>query len=97
MNSEKSEATTIANCVGAFTNVVCTVQDFHTAGLPVWFLCDQDHWKDDFNCNILELVDLLIPEDTLSILHYNPPFPVIHILWLYEPFQETRCHPQLFT
>jgi hypothetical protein len=78
MNSEKPEATTVANCVGAFTNVARTVQDFHTAGLPVWFLRDQDHWKDDFDCNILELVDPLIPKDTLSISHYDPPFPVIY-------------------
>ena len=38
MDGQRPAETTVASCVGAFTNVARTVQDFHTAGLPIWFI-----------------------------------------------------------
>ena len=38
MDGQRPAATTVAHCVGAFTSIARTVQDFHSASLPVWFI-----------------------------------------------------------
>ena len=38
MDGAKPPAESVMNCMGAFTNIPHVVQDFYTAGLPVWFL-----------------------------------------------------------
>jgi hypothetical protein len=38
MDGRKPVAETVVDCVGAFTNIPCIVQDFQMVGLPVWFL-----------------------------------------------------------
>ena len=48
MQGAAAEAETVANCVGAFTNIPSVVQDFHAAGLPIWFLRSTKLWKDPY-------------------------------------------------
>ena len=38
MDGERDPAETVVNCIGTITPIPRTVQDFYTAGLPVWFL-----------------------------------------------------------
>ena len=38
MDRHQPPATTITNCIGAFTNIPHIAQYFHRAGLPIWFL-----------------------------------------------------------
>jgi len=38
MDGEKPAAESVMNCIGAITHIPRIVQDFYTAGLPVWFL-----------------------------------------------------------
>ena len=40
----------------AIMNIPCIVQDFYTAGLPVWFLWPSIVWDSTVRCNILETV-----------------------------------------
>jgi hypothetical protein len=44
INGQRPPATTVSHCVEAFTTIACTVQDFHTAGLPIWFIQPQKYW-----------------------------------------------------
>src|SRR6266540_3324168 len=48
MDGKKPAAETVANCVGAFTNIARVVQDFHTAGLPVCFLQPTVIWDNPY-------------------------------------------------
>ena len=38
MDGHQPPATTVTNCIRAFTNVPAIAQFFHRAGLPIWFL-----------------------------------------------------------
>ena len=38
MDRERPPAECVVKCIGAITNIPCIVQDFWTAGLPVWLL-----------------------------------------------------------
>ena len=77
MDGQRPPATTIANCVGIFTNVARTAQDFHTAGLPVWFLRQKKAWTSTISCNILKIVVPLKPADLLCVSAHDPPFSPI--------------------
>jgi hypothetical protein len=72
-------ADSIMNCVGAITNVPRVVQDFYTAGLPVWFLRPSSLWDTPFRCNILETVTPLDPADILCVSDHDPFFRTIFI------------------
>ena len=75
MDGQQPPATTVANCIGAFTNIPYVAQYFHTAGLPIWFL---QPWKTGpFPYNILSVVTPLDPADSLCISPHDPPFPTI--------------------
>ena len=50
MDGQKPPAETVANCIGAFTHVVCIAQDFHMAGLPVWLLRPSELWDTPVTC-----------------------------------------------
>ena len=63
--------------VGAFTSIAHTVQDFHTAGLPVWFIWPKNLWDSPISCNILKVVPPLNPASSLCVLEHNPPFSPI--------------------
>ena len=78
MNGQRPAATTVAHCVGAFTNVARTVQDFHSAGLPVWFIRPQKSWDSPISCNILEIVSPLNPASSLCVSEHDPPFSPIY-------------------
>ena len=78
MDGQKPAATTVANCIGVFTNIACIVQDFHTAGLPVWFLRPHKSWETPLTCNILEIVPHVSPADILCVSEHDPPFPSIY-------------------
>jgi hypothetical protein len=77
MDGQRLAATTVAHCVGAFTNIARTVQDFHSAGLPVWFIRPQKAWDSPISCNILEIVSPLNPASSLCVSEHDPPFPPI--------------------
>jgi len=78
MDSQNPAATTVVNCIGVFTNITLIVQDFHTAGLPVWFLRPQKSWKTPITYNILEIVPHVSPADILCVSEHDPPFPSIY-------------------
>lgn len=75
MDGHQLAATTVANCVGVFTNVPQVAQFFHRAGLPVWLL--QPRETGPFPHNVLAVVSPLDPFDSLCISPHDPPFPVI--------------------
>jgi hypothetical protein len=76
MDGHQPPATTVANCIGAFTNIPHVAQHFHRAGLPIWFI--QPWEKDPYPYNILSIVSPLDPTDSLCISPHDPPFPVIY-------------------
>jgi len=69
-------ATTVANCFGAFTHAPNVVQDFFTAGLPVWFT--QPLRPGQFPHNVLNMVAPFEPAKFLYIDQPNPPSPIIY-------------------
>jgi hypothetical protein len=76
MDGLQPAVTTVANCVGAFTNIPGIAQYFHRAGLPIWFL--QPWETGPFPYNVLSVVSPLDPKDSLCISPHDPPFPVIY-------------------
>jgi len=78
MDGQKPVATTVADCIGVFTNIAHIVQDFHTAGLPVWFLRPYKSWETRISCNILEIVPHVNPANILCVSEHDPPFPPIY-------------------
>jgi hypothetical protein len=77
MDGGRPAAESVMNCMGAFTNIPRIVQDFCTAGLPVWFLRPSSTWDSPVKCNILEIVTPLDPADVLCVMEHYPPFPSI--------------------
>jgi hypothetical protein len=77
MDGQRPPATTVSHCVGAFTTIAHTVQDFHTAGLPIWFIRPQKYWDTPVSCNILEIVSPLNPASSLCVSEHDPPFSPI--------------------
>jgi hypothetical protein len=76
MDGHQLPATTVANCIGAFTNIPQIAQFFHIAGLPIWFI--QPLKPGPFPYNVLAIVTPLDPADALCISPHEPPFPVIY-------------------
>lgn len=75
MDGNQPPATTVANCIGAFTNLPHIAQHFYRAGLPIWFI---QPWKTGpFQHNVITVVSPLDPMDSLCISAHDPPFPVI--------------------
>src|SRR6266446_3874400 len=74
MDGQRPPATTVAHCVGAFTNIAHTAQDFYSAGLPIWFIRPQKTWDSPISCNILEIVSPLNPASSLCVSEHDPPF-----------------------
>lgn len=85
MDGKSPPAETVANCVGVVTHVTRVVQDFHTAGLPVWLLRPSNIWDTPVECNILEVVTPVNPADTLCVSPHDPPFPPV--------FSGSASHP----
>ena len=77
MDGQRPAAITVAHCVGAFTSIVRTVQDFHSAGLPVWFIRPKKSWDSPISCNILKIVSPLNPASSLCVSEHDPPFSPI--------------------
>jgi hypothetical protein len=69
-------ATMVEKCVRTFAVSPRVVQDFFTAGIPVWFL--QPCRTGQFPYNVLNIVTPFEPADFLCLEHHNPPFPVIY-------------------
>jgi len=77
MDGERPPAESVMKCMGAITNIPRIVQDFCTAGLPVWFLRPSTTWDNPVRCNILEIVTPLDPADVLCLSENYPPFSAI--------------------
>ena len=92
LDSQKPAADTVANCIGAFTNIAHIVQDFHTAGLPVWFLRPSKIWDSPVECNILEVVTPLNPTDILCLSQPSPPFFPIFRGFATDPVKHVAIH-----
>jgi hypothetical protein len=73
----KPPAESVMKCIGAITNIPRIVQDFYTAGLPVWFLRPSTTWDEPVRCNILKIVTPIDPADVLCVSENYPPFPTI--------------------
>jgi hypothetical protein len=69
-------ATTVEKCVGAITVLPRVVQDFVTAGIPVWFV--QPCRTGPFPYKVLNVVTPLEPSQFLCLNKHDPPFPVIY-------------------
>ena len=69
-------ATTVENCVGAITVSPLVLQDFFTAGIPVWFV--QPCKTGRFPYNVRNVVTPFEPLNFLCLDKHNPPFPVIY-------------------
>jgi hypothetical protein len=76
MNGGLKAATSVMKCVGAITSKPSVVQDFFTAGLPVWFI--QPFVPGPFPHNILNVVTAFEPADFVCVDNAVPPFPVIY-------------------
>jgi hypothetical protein len=76
MDGQQPPATSVANCIGAFTHIPNIAQCFHRAGLPIWFL---HPWKTGpFPHNVLAVSSPLDPEDSVCTSPHDPPLPVIY-------------------
>jgi len=69
-------ATTVAKCVGATTSNPHVVQEFFTAGLPVWFI--RPLQSGPFPHNVLNVVPSFEHADWVCVDNADPPFPVIY-------------------
>ncbi len=76
MNNIQPAATTVEKCVGAITVSPRVVQDFVTAGIPVWFV--QPCRTGPFPYKVLNVVTPFEPCDFLCLEKHNPPFPIIY-------------------
>lgn len=92
MEGTRPAAESVMNCVGAITNLPSIVQDFYTAGLPIWFLRPSTFWDSPVRCNILEIVTPLDPADVLCVSDHYPPFPTI----FYGPSTDPRRNESFY-
>jgi hypothetical protein len=93
MDGARPRAQSVVNCIGAITHIPRVVQDFHTAGLPVWFLRPSTFWDSPAKCNILETVTPLNPADVLCLMEHYPPLPAI----LYGSATDSKKHGAIHT
>jgi hypothetical protein len=77
MEGARPPAESVMNCMGAITNIPRIVQDFCTAGLPVWLLRPSTAWDGPTRCNILEIFTPLNPDDVLCVSDHYPPCAAI--------------------
>jgi len=68
------------NRIGAFTSSARVAQEFHDAGIPVWFIRETVKIIENLNTgpNVLKLVEVRRPEQLLVVTESNPPFPVVY-------------------
>lgn len=68
------------NRIGAFTSSARVAQEFHDAGLPVWFVRETKKLIENPNSspNVLKLVEARRPEQFLVVTESNPPFPIVY-------------------
>ena len=92
MEGGRAPAESVVNCIGAITNIPSIVQDFYTAGLPVWFLRPSAVWDSPVRCNILEIVTPLNPDDVLCVSEHYPPFPSIFYGYSTDPRRHGSCY-----
>jgi hypothetical protein len=78
MDGARPPAESVVNCMGVITNIPRIVQDYFTAGLPVWFLRPSTVWDSPVRCNILETVTPLDPADVLCVLENYPPSSIFY-------------------
>jgi hypothetical protein len=76
MDRRLKAATSVMQCVGAITSNPSVVQDFFTAGLPVWFI--QPLVPGPFPYNVLHVVTAFEPADFVCIDNAIPPFSVVY-------------------
>jgi len=92
MDGARPPAESVENCVGAITNIPRIVQDFYTAGLPVWLLRPSTNWDSPVKCNILKIVTPLDPANVLCVSEHFPPFRSI----FYGPPNDPKRHGAVY-
>ena len=92
MDNERPPAESVVNCIGAITHIPRIVQDFYTAGLPVWFLRPSTFWDSPNRCNILKVVTPLDPADLLCLSDHYPPFSAIFRGPANDPLRHTAFY-----
>ena len=76
MNGALKAATSVMKCVCAITSNPSVVQDFFTAGLPVWFI--QPLAPGPFPHNVLNVITAFEPANFVCVENAVPPFPAIY-------------------
>ncbi len=76
MEGRLEPANTVAQCVGAITSKPSVVQDFFTAGLPVWFI--QPFKPGPLPHNIRNVVTSFELSSFVCVDRADPPSPVIY-------------------
>ena len=74
MDGHAPAAVCAADTIGVFTSSIQIAQDFFIAGLPCWLIGPSSQiidWK------ITQVVDILRPEDQLTLAQHPFPYPVI--------------------
>ena len=93
MDGVRPPAESVENCIGAITHILRIVQDFTTAGLPVWLLRPSTTWDSPVRCNVLKTVTPLDPADVLCVSENYPPFPSI----FYGSSTDPKKHGTFYT
>jgi len=76
MNGALKAVTSVMKCVCAITSNPSVVQDFFTAGLPVWFI--QPLAPGPFPHNVLNVITAFEPANFVCVENAVPPFPAIY-------------------
>ena len=92
MDRARPPAESVKNRIGAITNIPRIVQDFYTAGLPIWLLRPSTVWDSPVRCNILKTVTPLNPDDVLCISEHYLPFPAIFYGSVTDPKRHGTCY-----
>ena len=92
MDGARPPVESVKNCIGTITNIPHIVQDFYTAGLPIWLLQPSTVWDSPVRCNILKTVTPLNPDDVLCILEHYLPFPAIFYGSVTDPKRHGACY-----
>jgi len=66
----------VADTIGVFTSSIQIAQDFFIAGLPCWLIQPSSQFTDQ---NIFQVVDLLHPQDQLTLGPHPFCYPIIFV------------------
>ena len=92
MEGVRPPAESVMNCMGTITNILSIVQNFYTAGLPIWFLRPSAAWDSLVRCNLLKTVTPLDPANVICVSEHYPPFHSIFYGSVTNPKRHGTCY-----